>query len=221
MESRGRVFWGVALVLFGAALLAAQFGIIPFSLNFGMFLFGVPALMFLLVFVADRRQWWALIPGSVLAGLTFLVFNTDNRLISNEQAGSVFLFSVGLPFLLIYAMDRRQWWALIPGGVMSLLALMPMMVGTGMSGQLVAGLFFMGLGAVFALVRLVTLPNPAMAWAWWPAAILGAFGLFIVLTGTVAAELFWPLLFIGLGLFILARGYLPRRSDHNHTQPSQ
>lgn len=221
MESRGRIFWGVALVLFGAALLAAQLGIIPFTINFALFLFGVPALMFLLAFVTDRRQWWALIPGSVLTGLTFLVFNGDNHLISGEQAGSVFLFSIGLPFLLIYVIDRRQWWALIPGGVMSVLALLPLVATRGTPGQVVAGLFFVGLAAVFGLVRLATRPNPAMAWAWWPAAILGTFGLFIVLTGTVAAELFWPLLLIGLGLLILARGYLPRRSDNNHTQPNR
>jgi len=53
-----------------------------------------------------------------------------------------------------------------------------------------------------------------MAWAWWPAAILGGFGLFIMLMGTVASQYFWPVLLIALGLLILARGYLPRSHSH-------
>lgn len=210
MQTRGRIFWGVALVLFGAVLLAQQMGLIPFGFNFGMFLFGVPAVLFLMVFVFDRRQWWALIPACVLAGLTLVVFNEDNRLMSGEQAGGLFLFSIAAPFLLIFLMDRRQWWALIPGGIMTVLAFMPMLSVTGMSGEVIGGLFFLGLGAVFALVRLATLNDPRMGWAWWPAAILAIFGAFIMFLGTVASQYFWPVILIALGLFILARGYLPR-----------
>ncbi|MFN8598385.1 MAG: hypothetical protein U0559_19645 [Anaerolineae bacterium] len=51
--------------------------------------------------------------------LTLVVFNEDNRLMTGEQAGGLFLFSIAAPFLLIFLMDRRQWWALIPGGVMT------------------------------------------------------------------------------------------------------
>jgi len=32
----------------------------------------------------------------------------------------------------------------------------------------------------------------------------------IIVTGTVAAQIVWPAALIGLGLWILARGYLPR-----------
>jgi hypothetical protein len=210
MESRSRLFWGVALVLLGGMLLTQQLGLIPFNLDFGMFLFGIPAVLFIMVFVSDRRQWWALIPGSVLTGLTLVVFNSQNHIVSDEQAGALFLFSIALPFLLIYTLDRRMWWALIPGGVLTVLAFMPLIANIGLSGEVTGGLFFMGLGAVFALLRVATLPNPNMAWAWWPAAILGVFGAFILLTGTVASQIFWPVALIGLGLLILARGYLPR-----------
>ncbi len=211
MQSRGRFLWGIALILFGGLLLAYQAGALrPLQMSFPVFLFGIPALMFLLTFVIDRRQWWALIPGCVLAGLTLLVFNGENHLIRDEYAASIFLFSIGLPFLGIFLADRRQWWALIPGGVMTVIAFMPLLGNMELSGEIVGGLFFLGLGGVFALVRLATLPNPHMAWAWWPAGILAAFGLFIVLTGTVASQIFWPIALIVLGLIILARGYWPR-----------
>ncbi len=214
MQSRTRMFWGLALIVMGALFLAERLGVLPFGLNFGMFLFGVPAVLFLLVFLSDRRQWWALIPASALAGLTFLVFNSEAHWMGDEQAASIFLFSIGVPFLLIYVFDRRQWWALIPGGVMTVIAMMPMFANTYLSGEFVGGMFFIGLAAVFALVRLATLNDPRMAWAWWPAAILGGFGVFIMLMGTVASQFFWPVMLIGLGLLILARGYLPRSHSH-------
>ena len=214
MQSRTRMFWGLALIVMGALFLAERLGVLPFGLDFGMFLFGVPAALFLLVFISDRRQWWALIPGSILTGLTLLVFNSDNRLMTDQQAASLFLFSVAVPFLLIYVFDRRQWWALIPGGVVTVIAFMPAIAGSNLSGESVGGMFFLGLAAVFALVRLVTLGDPRMAWAWWPAAILGGFGAFIMLMGTVASQFFWPVVLIGLGLLILARGYLPRSHSH-------
>ena len=211
MQSRGRLIWGLALILFGGLLLAQQMGAFgPMQLTFAVFLFGVPAALFLMTFVLDRRQWWALIPGCVLAGLTLVVFNGENHFVRDEYAGGLFLFSIGLPFLLIYILDRRQWWALIPGGVMTVIAMMPVLAINELSGQMVGGIFFLGLGAVFALLRLATLPDPRMAWAWWPAGLLGGFGLFILVTGSVASQIVWPVLLIGLGLLILARGYWPR-----------
>ncbi len=214
MQSRARMFWGLTLIVMGALFLAERMGVLPFGLNFGMFLFGVPAVLFLLVFLSDRRQWWSLIPASALGGLTFLVFNSEAHWMRDEQAASIFLFSIGVPFLLIYVFDRRQWWALIPGGVMSVIALMPALADSNLSGEFVGGMFFLGLAAVFALVRLATLGDPRMAWAWWPAAILAGFGVFIMLMGTVASQFFWPVMLIGLGLLILARGYLPRSHSH-------
>ncbi len=214
MKSSTRLFWGLAFIVMGALFLAERMGVLPFGLDFGMFLFGVPAALFLLVFLSDRRQWWALIPGSILTGLTFLVFNGDNRFMGNDQAASVFLFSVAAPFLLIYVFDRKQWWALIPGGIVTVIALMPTLANANLSGEFIGGLFFLGMAAVFALVRLVTLGDPRMAWAWWPAAILGGFGAFIMLMGTVASQYFWPVMLIGLGLLVLARGYLPRSHSH-------
>jgi hypothetical protein len=210
MQSRARMFWGLALIIMGALFLAERLGVLPFGLNFGMFLFGVPAALFLLVFVSDRRQGWALIPASALAGLTFLVFNSEAHLMADEQAASLFLFSMAAPFLLIFVFDRRQWWALIPGGVMTVIAFMPALGDSNLSGEFVGGMFFLGMAAVFALVRLATLSDPRMAWAWWPAAILGGFGAFVMLMGTVASQFFWPVVLIGLGLLVLARGYWPR-----------
>ena len=211
MRTRWTIMWGIALVLLGGILLAQQLGLLgPTRLSFAVFLFGVPAVLFLLTFAADRRQWWALIPGFVLLGLSLVVINEENRFISTTQAGGLFLFSIGLPFLLIYILNRKMWWALIPGGVMVVLSVMPLLVDRSLSGQVTGAIFFLGLAAVFVLLRLATLSNPNMGWAWWPAAGLAVFGLVVLLAGTTASQIVWPAVLIGLGLWILVRGYWPR-----------
>jgi hypothetical protein len=213
MQSRWTIMWGVALVLIGALLLAEQFGLLgPMQLSFAVFLFGIPAVMFLLTFAFDRRQWWALIPGCVLLGLAAVVFNEANHYASSMVSGAIFLFSVGVPFWLIYVI-KRWWWALIPGGVMTVLAIMPIIANDFLPGQVIGGIFFLGLAAVFALVRLATLPNPDMGWAWWPAGILAIFGALTLLLGTASiAQYIWPIVLIVLGAWLLLRNFSRSRS---------
>ncbi len=210
MQSKWTIMWGVVLVLFGALLLGYQMNLFgPMQLTFAVFLFGIPAVMFLLTFTFDRRQWWALIPGFVLLGLTAVVFNEANNGSSNVS-GSIFLFGIAVPFWCIFFL-KRWWWPIIPAGVVTTISVMPI-IGTDnvLPGQLIGGIFFLGLAATFALVRLATSSDKNMAWAWWPAGILAGFGAFILLTGTVASQIFWPIVLIALGLLVLARGSWPR-----------
>jgi hypothetical protein len=212
MQSRWTIMWGVVLVLIGALLLGQQFNLFgPMQLSFAVFLFGIPAVMFLLTYAFDRRQWWALIPGFILLGLASVVFNEANHG-SSLVSGAIFLFSIGLPFWLIYV-TKRWWWAIIPAGVMTVLAIMPIVSNDVLPGQFVGGIFFLGLAAVFALVRLATLSNPSMGWAWWPAGILGAFGALTILLGTQSiVQYIWPIALIVLGGWLLLRNFARPRS---------
>lgn len=208
---RGRMIWGVALIAMGAFFLAQQLGLFgALQISFWVFAFGFLAVLFLLTFVSDRRQWWALIPGFVLLGMTVLIFNDQNELMTSGQAGALFLFSLGLPFLLIYLVDRRMWWALIPGGVLTVLALITVLSGRELSGQVTAAVIFFGLAIVFALVRFATRSNPYMGWATWVAILLAVSGALVLITGPQAAAITGPVILIGLGLFLLVRTYWPR-----------
>jgi signal transduction histidine kinase len=209
---RGRLIWGVALIAIGVFFLAQQFGLFgALQLPFWAFAFGLLGVIFLFTFLADRQQWWALIPGCILLGLALVIINTENKFVTDQQAGALFLFSIGLPFLLIYLVDRRMWWALIPGGVLSVLALITFVSGGNVSGQVIAAIMLFGLAAVFAVLRFATRSNPYMGWATWVAIILAAIGALLLITGPVATAVMGPAILIGLGLFLLARVYWPRR----------
>ncbi len=213
MQTRWTIMWGVALVLIGALLLGQQLNLFgPMQLSFAVFLFGIPALMFLLTYISDRRQWWALIPGCILLGLAAVIFNEANHYAPSLVSGTIFLFSIALPFWLIYA-TKRWWWALIPAGVLTVLAIMPIISNDLLPGQIIGGIFFLGLAAVFALVRLATLSNPNMGWAWWPAGILAIFGALTILLGTASiAQYLWPVALIVLGGWLLLRNFTRPRS---------
>ncbi len=208
---RGRWIWGLSLIALGVFFLLYQlgrFGAAQFPLM--MLPFGFLALMFLLTFISNPRQWWALIPGSILLGLTLLIFNEQNHFLTDAQSGALFLFSIGLPFLLIYLIDRRMWWALIPGGVLSTIAVIVLLAGQQVSGQGIAAALFFGLAIVFALVRVATRSNPWMGWATWVAVILAGIGALVLITGPQAASLVGPVVLIGLGGFLLGRALLGR-----------
>ena len=208
---RGRLIWGVALIAMGAFFLAEQFGLFgAVQLPFWAFAFGLLGMIFLGTFITDRRQWWALIPGCILLGVALIIVNEQNEFIPAQQAGALFLFSIGLPFLLIYLIDRRMWWALIPGGVLTVIALITLVSGGNASGQAVAAIILFGLAIVFALVRFATRANPYMGWATWVAILLAVIGALVLISGPQAAVIVGPAILIGLGLFLLARAYWPR-----------
>ncbi len=208
---RGRLIWGVTLILVGAFFLAQQFGLLGrVQIPLTAFLLGILALLFLITFVSDRRQWWALIPGSILLGLTLLIFNDQNHFLTSAQAGALFIFSIGLPFLLIYLVDRRMGWALIPGGVLSMVALIVLLSEREMSAQTITAVIFFGLALIFALVRVATRSSPLMGWATWVAVILAGIGALVLITGPQAASLVGPVVLIGLGMFLLGRALWAR-----------
>jgi len=208
---RGRLIWGMSLIAIGAFFLAQQlgwFGAVQFP--FWAFAFGLLGVIFLVTFVSDRRQWWALIPGCIMLGLTVMIVNGETKILSDTQASALFLFSIGLPFLLIYLVDRRQWWALIPGGVLSVIAMITLLTSRELAGTTITAIILFGLAIVFGAIRFVTRANPIMGWATWVAVILALIGALVLVTGPQAAAIIGPAVLIGLGLFLLARVYWSR-----------
>jgi len=76
------------------------------------------------------------------------------------------MFSVGLPFLVVYAIKRSSfWWALIPGGIMTVLAVIPILT-TGVSGEIFGTFVMCVIALPFWAVYLANRRN------WWPLVLI-------------------------------------------------
>ena len=196
-----RIIIGALLVFAGGLGFLQAFGILRDASDvFWGIIFLLGGGAFLMMFAAGfaRGQWWAVIPGLVLAGIGVVILLPDWL---DDLGGAVFLGAIGLSFWTVYLSGRDRWWAIIPGGVLLTLAAVSAFDEV-FRGADSGGVFFLGLALTFLLVA--TLAN--MSWAYWPAGALGVFGVFLffqsqvyLLTYIGAAAL------IGVGAWIILR----------------
>jgi len=81
------------------------------------------ALPFLVVFLRDHAQWWALIPAYVLLAVGLMVALLESGVLSELLVPAYVLFAVAIPFLVVFALNPKEWWPLIPGGIMAVIGL--------------------------------------------------------------------------------------------------
>ncbi|MFO7546730.1 MAG: hypothetical protein R6W77_14650 [Trueperaceae bacterium] len=112
--------------------------------------------------------------------------------------GAAFLASIGAAFGVVWYLDARRWWALIPAGTLLSLALVAFLDATlgGSNGSI----FLLGLAATFfALTRLRVEPQ---TWGIYPAAGLAVLALVSFTTG---GRWVVPVVLIGVGAYLLMR----------------
>ena len=197
-----RIIIGTLLILAGGLGFLQAFGILRDASDvFWGIVFLVAGGVFLMMFTSgfSSGQWWAAIPGLVLAGIGVLILLPDSL---DNLGGAVFLGAIGLSFWLVYISGRDRWWAIIPGGVLLTLAVVSALPDTLFGGTDSGGVFFLGLALTFLMVALLA----NMSWEYWPAGALGVFGVFLffqsqiyLLTYVAAAAL------IGIGVVIILR----------------
>ena len=81
------------------------------------------ALPFAAVFYRDRRQWWALIPAYVMLVVAVMIGLIGLGVLDDMLVPAYIMLAIALPFFVVYARDRKQWWFLIPGGVLAVVGL--------------------------------------------------------------------------------------------------
>jgi hypothetical protein len=81
------------------------------------------ALPFLMIFVQDRARWWALIPAYPLLVVVGAIGLAESGLFGDDLVSAVFVLAIAIPFFVIYARNRRRWWALVPGIVLAVIGL--------------------------------------------------------------------------------------------------
>jgi len=197
-----RIIIGTLLILAGALGFLQAFGFLRDASDvFWGLVFLAAGGVFLFMFAGGfaSGQWWAAFPGFVLAGIGVLILLPDAL---EDIGGAVFLGAIGLSFWMVYLTGRDRWWAIIPGGVLFTLAVVSALPDKLLGGADSGGVFFLGLALTFLLVALLA----NMRWAYWPAGVLGVFGIFLffqsqiyLLSYVAAAAL------ICVGVFIIVR----------------
>ena len=119
--------------------------------------------------------------------------------LSDIFSGGIILGGIGLGFWLIFFTNRNFWWAVIPAGVLSSLAIVSVLSEFFETG----GLFLVGLGLTFILLAVLPGYENRLQWAYIPGGILTLIGL---LTMPVLGNIFnilWPLALIGAGGYVI------------------
>jgi hypothetical protein len=205
-----RLLWGLQLILAGVVFLLQNLGLFELGDLFWALLFGLGGLFFISFFLSNRANWWGLIPGMTLLSIGVLI--ALERLaprFTDIIGGSIVLGGIALSFLLIYLLDRANWWAIIPGGVLLTLAGIAALGSTAVSFA-TGGLLFLGIGLTFALVALTPTPDGRMRWAWIPAGILVLMGLLVLAAVEEMFNYIWPAFLIVAGIYLLYRAFFRR-----------
>ncbi len=196
------VIAGVLLVGLGALLLLDNTKVIqlawPLIIGLALASSGV---LFLSVTITDRKNWWALIPGLALLGIAaIIVLSEVNSSLADKWSGAIFLGILGLSFWLIYVLNTSNWWAIIPGGVLWVLAgvtILPENV------FFLGSVFFIGMALTFFLVFLLPKPEGRMQWALYPAAALLLIGLLAAIGSSNWLKFIWPLALLVGGIILI------------------
>jgi hypothetical protein len=205
-KDQSRLVWGSLLVLAGILFLLQEFQILGSAFQYlWVILMAAGAGVFLWIYLTKKDQWWAIIPGLTLVGLSLVgLEDLVPAIPSGDWTGAIFLGCIGLAFWLVYLRRREQWWAIIPGGVLLTLALV---AGFESLSGWTDVMFFLGMGVTFALVALLPNQTHDTRWAFIPAGILALLGIGLVGPIQSAFNYIWPVLLVGLGVYILFRNW--------------
>ena len=203
-KDQSKYVWGGLLILAGVLFMLQEFNILGSAFEYlWVLLIAAGAAVFLWIYFTKQDQWWAIIPGLALFGLTLVAIDElFDILPSSDISGAIFLGSIGLAFWLVYLRKQDQWWAIIPGGVLITLSLV---AGLDFLSEWNDVIFFLGMGITFFLVALLPRPAHNTKWALIPGGILTVLGLVLFAPVLNIVNIAWPVILIGLGAFILIR----------------
>ena len=198
MSSRLRLVLGVVLILLGGALLANEMGWLgAWQTPIWSIVFACTGVAFLIVALGGGDNWWAVIPACLFLALAGFIYVTETGLVSENLAVGGFLaLGLGLPFWLILLIRGRSfWWAVIPAGVLTFVAMSIALASLG--EQWTGAMVLWGVALPFWIIYFL---NRERWWALIPAGTLTTVGATPLIAGVWPGEAVAGILFGGMAL---------------------
>lgn len=202
LENKRNLSWGLVLISFGIA--AMMNSLFAASDWLSVAIIGLGGLLCLAVFFTNTEDWVLLIPAYVLLAAAGIASLALLDLADGDFFPSFVLFLVGLPFLLVFLRDRKQWWFLIPAYVLFVIALVILGEELGMLGGAWIGSLIVGsISIPFLIVFLI---NREFWWALIPFYVLFSIAAMIALIDTNLLQDAWIATYVlgSIGLPFLA-----------------
>jgi hypothetical protein len=181
------VFWGVLLILAGAALLADRMGWINFSLvsaNTWIYIFaGLSLLFFISYFISGLSKWGWLFPALLFAAVSLTTWMALRGL-TGSYIGVPVLLSLAIPFYVGFAFNPKSRGLLIPAWVLSVLAVVTLLADL-VEGNLIGALFLYAVAAPFLVVYI---QDRRRWWALIPAAAIAVVGTIPLLASVAGGD---------------------------------
>jgi hypothetical protein len=173
-----------------------------------LFLFMI-ALSFLVVYLNNRTRRWAFLVAYIMGVLSIAPAMSS---LGEKGAffGVIFLLAVAVPFFVIYFRSAANWWAIIPAGVMTVLAVVTALAIAGFirnenQGGYANAILMAGLAVPFAVLWL----RHARAWARVVTIVL-----VLLAVGSIFfvsySQIFWPIVIILGGLYLFYTALRPK-----------
>ena len=217
------VSWGIFLLLAGVFLLLNNLNVLG---SWGALawaaLYALAGLGFLIWFFMDTKHWWRAIPAFTLLGIGAELLLGWRHVELGGWGPSLVLFGMALGFWAILILRREHWWAVMPAGVLTTVAVL-----FGLWNQLDGAgrlaVLLIGTGLMFMLLYVIRYEEHDARWAAIPA---GALLLLAVVTLVAALPMpavvreWWPILLVIVGLLMIILG-LTRRKPAEAVPPAK
>lgn len=199
----GKENWGWLFPIFITGGLAAAAVLSLTEINplwIGALFMAFVSVPFWVIFLFNTKEnWWALIPGWATAVITFVILISEQW--TGETIGALVMWSIALPFFLVFLRNREHWWALIPGFIMAGLGIVVLMA-SGRSGEIIGAFVLLLIALPFFAVYFFT---KGQWWAIIPAGILTTLALIVPFAAgleedSFAARLTAVVMFLGFSV---------------------
>ena len=194
--------WGLLFPAFGAGAVAAVILLSESGYNesgLGTIILWGMAVAFWIALLSNRKEnGWAAIPAWALTVIGAIVLMADT--LADDYIGALVMFSIALPFFVVFLRNRTSWWALIPGYTLSVIGFI-VLFESAIDGEFIGAFVMFSIAFPFLIVYLRDRNN---WWALIPAGALSIIGGIVLLEAASAdGELIGAVFLSGLALLFL------------------